>query len=55
LPIPRVDDAPLEAEVIRFASLYGRSGYRMLAGLKRQAGLHQATTARAAQTRVKKD
>ena len=48
MPIPRDDEAPLEAEVIRLASLYGRYGYRMVAGLMRQAGWHQATIAKVA-------
>jgi putative transposase len=46
--IPRDDKAPLEAKVIRLAALYGRYGNRMMAGLMRQAGWHQATTARVA-------
>jgi len=48
MPIPRDDETPIEAEVIRLAGLYGRYGYRMVAGLMRQAGWHQATTARVA-------
>jgi hypothetical protein len=48
MPIPRDDKAPLEAEVILLAGLYGRYGYRMVAGLMRHAGWHHATTARVA-------
>jgi hypothetical protein len=46
MPIPRDDEAPLEVEVIRLASLYGRYCYLLVAGLMRQSGWHQATTAR---------
>jgi hypothetical protein len=38
MPISRDDKAPLEAEVILLAGLYGRYGYRMVAGLMRHAG-----------------
>lgn len=38
MPIPRDDEAPIEAEVIRLAGLYGRYGYRTVADLMRQAG-----------------
>ena len=38
------DEASLEAEVIRLAGLYGRYGYRMVAGLMRHSVWHQATT-----------
>ena len=33
IPISRNDEALLEAEVIRLAGLYGRYGYRIVAGL----------------------
>ena len=41
--LPRDDEAPLRAEVIRLATRYGRYGYRMVAGLLRNAGWTQAT------------
>ncbi|MBU3551670.1 transposase, partial [Polynucleobacter sp. MWH-Berg-3C6] len=36
------------AEVIRMASTYGRYGYRFIAGMMRNAGWGQATTAKVA-------
>jgi len=44
LPLPRSDEAPLRAEVIRMASTYGRYGYRLIASMMRNAGWGQATT-----------
>ena len=41
--LPRDDEEPLRAEVIRLASRYGRYGYRMIAALLRNAGWIQAT------------
>lgn len=38
LPIPRDDETPMRAEVIRLATTYGRYGYRTIAGLMRNAG-----------------
>jgi putative transposase len=43
MPLPRDDEEPFRAEVIRLASMYGRYGYRMIAGLMRNAGWGQAT------------
>ena len=37
------DEVPFRAEVIRLACMYGRYGYRMIAGLMRNAGWLQAT------------
>lgn len=48
MPIPKADEALLETEVILLTSVYDRYGYRMVAGLMRQTGRHQATTARVA-------
>ena len=42
-PSGRDDEAPFRAEVIRLACTYGRYGYRMIAGLMRNAGWQQAT------------
>lgn len=42
-PLVRDDEAPFRAEVIRLACSYGRYGYRMIAGLMRNAGWQQAT------------
>ena len=42
-PMLREDEAPFRAEVIRLACTYGRYGYRMIAGLMRNAGWQQAT------------
>ena len=44
LPIPRDDETPMRAEVIRLASTYGRYGYRTIAGLMRNAGWLSATS-----------
>ena len=41
--LPRDDEERLRAEVIRLATRYGRYGYRMVAGLLRNAGWSQAT------------
>ena len=41
--LPRDDEEPLRAEVIRVATRYGRYGYRMVAALLRNAGWIQAT------------
>lgn len=44
---PLVDDeSPFRAEIIRLACMYGRYGYRMIAGLMRNAGWLQATSER---------
>jgi len=48
MPLPREDEEPLRAEVIRMASTYGRYGYRFIAGMMRNAGWGQATTSRVA-------
>ncbi|MBU3606989.1 IS3 family transposase [Polynucleobacter nymphae] len=48
MPLPRDDEEPLRAEVIRMASTYGRYGYRLIASMMRNAGWGQATTARVA-------
>jgi putative transposase len=42
-PLVRDDEALFRAEVIRLACTYGRYGYRMIAGLMRNAGWQQAT------------
>ena len=42
-PQERDDEAPFRAEIIRLACLYGRYGYRMVAGLMRNAGWQLAT------------
>ena len=38
-PQERDDEEPLRAEIIRLACIYGRYGYRMVAGLMRNRGL----------------
>ncbi|MBT8610193.1 transposase, partial [Polynucleobacter paneuropaeus] len=48
MPLPRDDEGPLRAEVIRMASTYGRYGYRFIAGMMRNTGWGQATTAKVA-------
>ncbi|MBT8521130.1 IS3 family transposase [Polynucleobacter paneuropaeus] len=48
MPLPRDDEEPLRAEVIRMASTYGRYGYRFIASMMRNVGWGQATTARVA-------
>ena len=48
MPLPKDDEEPLRAEVIRMASTYGRYGYRLIAGMMRNSGWGQATTARVA-------
>ncbi|MCE7530492.1 IS3 family transposase [Polynucleobacter sp. IMCC 29146] len=48
MPLPRDDEGPLRAEVIRMASTYGRYGYRFIAGMMRNSGWGQATTAKVA-------
>ena len=48
MPLPRSDEEPLRAEVIRMASTYGRYGYRFIAGMMRNAGWGQATTSKVA-------
>lgn len=48
MPLPREDEEPLRAEVIRMASTYGRYGYRFIAGMMRNAGWGQATTSKVA-------
>ncbi|QWD07060.1 IS3 family transposase [Polynucleobacter paneuropaeus] len=48
MPLPKDDEEPLRAEVIRMASTYGRYGYRLIASMMRNAGWGQATTARVA-------
>jgi transposase InsO family protein len=42
-PLVRDDEAQFRAEIIRLACTYGRYGYRMIAGLMRNAGWQQAT------------
>ncbi|OIM97159.1 integrase [Polynucleobacter sp. QLW-P1DATA-2] len=48
MPLPRDDEEPLRAEVVRMASTYGRYGYRFIASMMRSAGWGQATTAKVA-------
>ena len=48
MPLPKDDEEPLRAEVIRMASTYGRYGYRFIAGMMRNSGWGQATTAKVA-------
>ncbi|WP_143070215.1 IS3 family transposase [Polynucleobacter asymbioticus] len=48
MPLPKDDEEPLRAEVIRMASTYGRYGYRFIASMMRNAGWGQATTAKVA-------
>ncbi|WP_150114210.1 IS3 family transposase [Polynucleobacter yangtzensis] len=48
MPLPRDDEEPLRAEVIRMAGTYGRYGYRFIASMMRNAGWRQATTAKVA-------
>lgn len=45
-PLVRDDEAPFRAEVIRLACTYGRYGYRMIAGLMRNAGWQLAKESR---------
>lgn len=45
-PLIQDEASPFRAEVIRLACCYGRYGYRMIAGLMRNAGWIQATTDR---------
>jgi putative transposase len=54
MPLPRDDEEPLRAEVIRMASTYGRYGYRFIAGMMRNAGWGQATTTRSHASRGKR-
>jgi transposase InsO family protein len=44
MPLPKDDEEPLRVEVIRMAGTYGRYGYRLIAGMMRNAGWGQATT-----------
>jgi transposase InsO family protein len=48
MPLPKDDEEPLRAEVIRMASIYGRHGYRFIASMMHDSGWGQATTARVA-------
>lgn len=48
MPLPRDDEEPLRAEVIRMAGTYGRYGYRFIASMMRSAGWGQATTSKVA-------
>ena len=48
MALPRNDEEPLRAEVIRLASTFGRYGYRFIASMLRSAGWGQATTAKVA-------
>jgi putative transposase len=48
MSLPKDDEEPLRAEVIRMASTYGRYGYRLIASMMRNAGWAQATTAKVA-------
>jgi putative transposase len=48
MPLPRSDEEPLRAEVIRMAGTYGRYGYRFIAGMMRNSGWGQATTSKVA-------
>ena len=44
MPLPRDDEEPLRAEVIRMVSTYGRYGYRFIARMMRNSGWGKATT-----------
>jgi len=46
MPIPRDDEEPFRAEIIRLACTYGRYGYRTVAALMRNAGWQRATQER---------
>ena len=46
MPLPRDDEESLRVEVIRMASIYGRYGYRTIAGMMRNAGWGQATASK---------
>ena len=48
MPLPRNDEEPLRAEVIRMASTYGCYGYRFIASMMRNAGWGQVTTKKVA-------
>jgi putative transposase len=48
IPLPRDNEEPLRAEVIRMAGIYSRYGYRLIASMMRNAGWGQATTAKVA-------
>jgi len=48
LPIPRDDETPMRAEVIRLARAYGRYGYRTITSLMRNAGWLSVTSAKVA-------
>ena len=45
-PLPRDDEEPFRAEIIRLACTYGRCGYRTVAALMRNAGWQRATEER---------
>ncbi len=49
MPLPRDDEKPFRAEVIRLACTYGRYGYRTVAALMRNAGWQRATQQRVKQ------
>jgi len=46
MPIPRDDEEPFRAEIIRLACTYGRYGYRTVVALMRNAGWQRATQER---------
>ena len=46
MPLPRDDEEPFRAEIIRLACTYGRYGYRTAAALMRNAGWQRATQER---------
>jgi putative transposase len=48
MPLPRDDEEPFRAEVIRMPVPYGRHGYRLISGMMRNSGWGQATTAKIA-------
>ena len=48
IPLPKDAEAPFRTEVVRLACAYGRYGYRTIAGMMRNAGWSQATTAKVA-------
>ena len=50
MPLPKDDEESLRPEVICMASTYGRYGYRFIAGMMRNSGWGQVTTAKVART-----
>lgn len=48
MPLPKDDETPFRAEVVRLACAYGRYGYRTIAGMMRIAGWTGATPSKLA-------